>query len=72
MKPREAHKKGGKLLDAEGLAELLGISRAQVYRLSRNQSIPHYRLGRYLKFDPKEVLESTRHERLLGGEREIS
>jgi excisionase family DNA binding protein len=41
---------GRRLLDADEAATLLGITRRQIYAMARDGSIPHLRIGRYLKF----------------------
>lgn len=51
------------LVDARELAELLGVPRGWVYRAAEMEKIPSVRLGRYLKFDPEEVLEACRRRR---------
>lgn len=43
------------LLDAEGLAELLGIPKTWLLAEARADRIPHVRLGRYVRFDPANV-----------------
>ncbi|MGO9972750.1 MAG: helix-turn-helix domain-containing protein [Solirubrobacteraceae bacterium] len=38
------------LIDADEAAELLGISRRQLYALARERALPYVRVGRYLRF----------------------
>jgi excisionase family DNA binding protein len=40
----------GRLLHAEDVAELLGVSRDWVYAEVRAERLPHVRLGRYVRF----------------------
>jgi excisionase family DNA binding protein len=45
----------GKLLDAAGVAQLLAVPRSWVLEHARAGTIPHYRLGRYVRFDEDDV-----------------
>ena len=49
-------KVAGRLVDAKGAAELLGVPRTWVAAEARADRIPHVRLGRYVRFDPDELL----------------
>lgn len=40
----------GKLLEAEDVAEMLGMSKDWIYGEVRADRIPHVRLGRYVRF----------------------
>jgi excisionase family DNA binding protein len=44
-----------RLLIADELAELLRVPRTHVYRLAREDAIPCVRLGKYVRFDPKQI-----------------
>jgi len=44
-------------LNADELAELLGISSVSVYRLARRGSLPSFRVATSIRFDPKKVAE---------------
>lgn len=44
------------LLDAPGIAEKLGVSRAQVYRLIK-KGLPVIKVGGNTRFDPFEVMQ---------------
>ncbi len=46
------------LLDAEKLAERLSVPVTWIYEQSRLGNIPTHRLGRYIRFDLREVIES--------------
>jgi excisionase family DNA binding protein len=53
------HQESG-LLTAEQLAEKLKIPVSWVYEQSRQKKIPTHRLGRYIRFDLREVLASQK------------
>ena len=55
----DGHKESG-LLTPEELAEKLKIPVSWVYEQSRQKKIPTHRLGRYIRFDLREVLESQK------------
>jgi excisionase family DNA binding protein len=58
-----AIRSGRRLLSASELAEALGVSRRWIYLQVEEHSLPAYRLGRSLRFDPDAVytwLESRR------------
>ncbi len=51
-------KSGQKLLTIDELAELLDVPKGWIYQRTRDRSpstIPFYKLGKYLRFDPNEV-----------------
>ena len=56
-----------RLLTPEELAEALGISVRGVYRLVE-QDIPHYRVGRQIRFDKDTVLRALEPRRVAVGE----
>jgi excisionase family DNA binding protein len=43
------------LVDAHAVAEHLGVPVSWVYESARNGGIPHYRLGKYVRFKISEV-----------------
>ena len=51
-----------KLLTPEELADRLQVPRSWVYEQSRMGNIPTHRLGRYIRFDLHEVLESQKKD----------
>ena len=55
------HKRVG-LLTAEDLADHLKVPVSWVYEQSRLDNIPTHRLGRYIRFDLREVLESQKKD----------
>lgn len=48
------------LVSARELAELLGVPVSWVYRATEAGRIPALRVGRYLKYDPQEVIRACR------------
>jgi len=48
------------LIDADSLAEKLSIPVSWVYEQSRQGAIPTHRVGKYIRFDLNEVLESQK------------
>jgi excisionase family DNA binding protein len=48
------------LLEPEALAERLKVPVSWVYEQSRQNQIPTHRIGRYVRFDLHEVLESQK------------
>ncbi len=53
---------GDRLLDAEELAKRLKVPVSWVYEQSRQGNIPTHRLGRYIRFDLREVLASQKKD----------
>jgi excisionase family DNA binding protein len=51
------------LLTPEELATKLKLPVSWVYEQSRQGNIPTHRLGRYIRFDFREVIESQRNKR---------
>lgn len=68
MKPKESkhterkvsHNKLEALLTLDQLCEQLNTRRSWVYEQTRLKRIPHYKLGKYLRFDLSEVLDWAR------------
>lgn len=48
------------LLPPESLAEKLNVPVSWVYEQSRQGNIPTHRIGRYVRFDLREVIESQK------------
>ena len=44
------------LVTAHSVAGFLGVSRARVYELCREELLPHVRVGRSIRFSPREVV----------------
>lgn len=57
------------LVDAKEMAAILGISRDALYDVVRDGQVPAgcYRLGERWRFNPEEVLDSLRDDRVLQG-----
>jgi len=53
-----------KLLGVNELAELLGISPKTVYNLAQQRKIPFVRISNRLRFDPADVLQWVRKNRV--------
>lgn len=51
-----------KLIDANELSEITGLPVSTIWRGCRENKIPHFRFGKRLRFDPKEVLDTLRVE----------
>lgn len=47
-----------RLVDAKELGELLDLPLQSVWKLARENRVPHYRIGQLLKFDTEEVLDA--------------
>lgn len=48
------------LCTADELAQILGIARSQVYRLSRRGDIPVVVAGHHYRYDPEEVIATLK------------
>ena len=44
-----------KLLNAEELAQTLGVDKSWLYNKTRNREIPFHKLGKYVRFDPAAI-----------------
>jgi excisionase family DNA binding protein len=42
-------------LRARELAKLLGVSRQHIYKMAAGEGLPFFRMGRAVRFDPKQV-----------------
>lgn len=58
--------KDKKLVGVKGMAEILGVKENWIYQRTRLNQIPYIKAGKYLRFDPDEVMAFFRssHERL--------
>lgn len=52
-------------LNAQQVAELLGISKKQVYHLAACGVLPSFRIGRTIRFDAQELAEWLRKKKRL-------
>jgi len=59
-----------KLLDVDKMAEILSVNKNWLYRrtMQGREGIPHYRVGRHVRFLASEVLEFLRHDPEAGKE----
>jgi len=48
------------LIDAKEMAKITNIPVSSIWRGCRQGTIPHYRHGRIVRFDPDEVLRAMR------------
>ena len=55
--------KSRELLEPEELAQRLKVPLSWVYEQSRQGNIPTHRIGRYVRFDLQEVLQSQKKNR---------
>ena len=53
-----------KLISAERLAAIVGVGTQTVWRWSRENRVPCYRVGRTLRFDLNEVLQTLKRSTL--------
>lgn len=51
------------LITAKQVAERLGVKVSWVYAQTRAGKLPHYKLGKYRKYDGEEVFEALRVNR---------
>ena len=49
------HERTEGLISVETLAPYIGVSKARLYLLARDQIVPSVRVGRSVKFDPQQV-----------------
>ncbi len=56
------------LVGVRAMADLLGIPVSRLYQATRlgPQAIPHYRVGKYVRFDPEEVVAFFRVQGMDG------
>ena len=57
-----------KLVDVDAMAGILGVGKGWLYRRTMQGvgAIPHYKVGKHVRFDPKEVLEFVRNGKASG------
>ena len=54
------------LMNIEQVAEMLGVKVSTIYSWVSQQYIPHYKIGRLVRFDKREVLEWVQNLRVRG------
>ena len=52
------------LLDANAAARLLGVPPRWLLAQARDRRVPHQRLGRYVRFDPDELIRWVEQNRI--------
>lgn len=54
----------GKLLTVKEMAEILRVPTSWIYQRTRlgTSGIPHIKVGKYVRFNPEEVIESLRKQ----------
>jgi excisionase family DNA binding protein len=57
MPSTRQHQKGESLLTTEQLTEWLNIPKTSVYTWTRTSQIPHFKVGRHLRFRREDVQE---------------
>ncbi len=45
------------LVDVAELAKYLNVKKSWIYERTRKNEIPHVRVGKYVRFDPGEVIQ---------------
>ena len=55
MSLAEQIEKMGRALTADDLSELLSVSKVQIYKMASARTIPSFRVGLCLRFDPHSV-----------------
>lgn len=46
-----------KLINIDGMADQLGVPVSWIYSRTRTKEIPFYKIGKYVRFDPREVIQ---------------
>ncbi len=54
---RQPTKPFARLLDAKAIAEMLNVPHTWVLAQARAGTIPHHRLGHYVRFDPDDIAQ---------------
>lgn len=58
--PREQIERIEGAMTAEKLAELMGVSKVTVFKMAKAGRIPSFRVGTYVRFDPRSVAKWLR------------
>jgi excisionase family DNA binding protein len=53
------------LIGINEMAEKLDVPRSWLYSRTRTNEIPHYKVGKYVRFDENEVMEWLRQQQNL-------
>ncbi len=54
-KKQQAAPLPSQLMDIAGIQQFLNVSRAQVYRLIEQDSLPYVKVGNARRFDPRQI-----------------
>lgn len=46
-----------KLINIDEMADQLGVPVSWIYSRTRTKEIPFYKIGKYVRFDPREVIQ---------------
>jgi len=57
----------GQLEGIKQMAKRLDVPFSWLYGKTRTGEIPHYKIGKYVKFDPDAVMEWLEHQNELAG-----
>jgi len=60
--------KAAMFLNAEELAQRLGLAKSQIYRMTKRREIPVLRAGKHFRYDLEEVIEALRRKPVNQGE----
>ncbi len=61
-----------KLLNVHEMAQILGVPASWLYRRTCERRIPFYKLGKYVRMNPVEVMESLKNKEQMYGQRQCS
>ena len=61
-----------KLLNVHEMAQILGVPASWLYRRTCERQIPFYKVGKYVRMNPVEVIASLRNKEQVYGERKCS
>ena len=57
------------LKDVDYMAKKINVNKSFLYGKTRTNEIPHYKIGKYVRFDEKEVWEWIKNQNLKTEER---
>ncbi|HEX5308059.1 MAG TPA: helix-turn-helix domain-containing protein [Solirubrobacteraceae bacterium] len=66
--PQRRHRPINELIDAKAAGVILGVPYTWLLAQARARKIPHHRLGHYVRFDPQELGEWLRENRIPADE----
>jgi len=52
-----------KLIGVKTMAEKLDVAKSWIYSRTRTNEIPHYKVGKYVKFEESEIMEWLKSQR---------